>query len=53
LKSSGDKASPCFKPLWIGKLSDKYLLMQTFAEATYKNKGSSGGKVSKVAPVLN
>jgi hypothetical protein len=23
LKSSGDKASPCFRPFWIGKLSDK------------------------------
>jgi hypothetical protein len=25
LKSSGDKASPCFRPFWIGKLSDKCL----------------------------
>jgi hypothetical protein len=23
LKSSGDKASPCFRPFWIGKLSDR------------------------------
>jgi hypothetical protein len=23
LKSSGDKASPCFRPFWIGKLSDQ------------------------------
>jgi hypothetical protein len=25
LKSSGDKASPCFRPFWIGKLSDRCL----------------------------
>jgi hypothetical protein len=25
LKSSGDRASPCFRPFWIGKLSDKCL----------------------------
>jgi hypothetical protein len=30
LKSSGDKASPCFRPFWIGKLSDKYLPLNTF-----------------------
>jgi hypothetical protein len=24
LKSSGDIASPCFRPFWIGKLSDKF-----------------------------
>jgi hypothetical protein len=23
LKSSGDKASPCFRPFWIGKLVAK------------------------------
>jgi hypothetical protein len=23
LKSIGDRASPCFRPFWIGKLSDK------------------------------
>jgi hypothetical protein len=25
LKSNGDKASPCFRPVWIGKLSNVYL----------------------------
>jgi hypothetical protein len=25
LESSGDKASACFRPFWIGKLSDKCL----------------------------
>jgi hypothetical protein len=29
LKSSGDKASPCFRPIWIGNLSDRYLPTQT------------------------
>jgi hypothetical protein len=29
LKSSGDKASPCFKPFWAGELSDKYLPTRT------------------------
>jgi hypothetical protein len=29
LKSSGDKASPCFRPFWIGKLSAKCLPIQT------------------------
>jgi hypothetical protein len=29
LKSSGDKASPCFRPFWIGKLSDKCLPIRT------------------------
>jgi hypothetical protein len=28
LKSSGDKESHCFKPFWIGKLSDKRLPIQ-------------------------
>jgi hypothetical protein len=27
LKSSGDKAFPCFRPFWIGKLSDKCLVI--------------------------
>jgi hypothetical protein len=31
LKSSGNKASPCFRPFWIGKLSDKCLPIQTFS----------------------
>jgi hypothetical protein len=25
LKSNGDRASPCFRPFWIGDVSDKYL----------------------------
>jgi hypothetical protein len=25
MKSSGDKASPSFRPFWIGKISDKCL----------------------------
>jgi hypothetical protein len=29
LKSSGDKASPCFRPFWIEKLSDKCLPIRT------------------------
>jgi hypothetical protein len=28
LKSIGEKASPCSRPLWIGKLSEKCLLIQ-------------------------
>jgi hypothetical protein len=27
LKSSGVRASPCFRPFWIGKLSGKCLLV--------------------------
>jgi hypothetical protein len=30
LKSSGDRASPCFRPFWIGKLWDKCLPIQTY-----------------------
>jgi hypothetical protein len=29
LKSGGDKTSPCFRPFWIGKLSEKYLPVRT------------------------
>jgi hypothetical protein len=29
LKSSGDKASPCFRPFWLGKLSDKCVPIRT------------------------
>jgi hypothetical protein len=35
LKSSGDKASPCFRPFWIGKLSDKCLPMQTLIYVSF------------------
>jgi hypothetical protein len=34
LKSSGDKASPCFRPVWIGKLSDKCLPIRTSNNCT-------------------
>jgi hypothetical protein len=36
LKSSGDKASPCFKPFWIGKLSDQYLPIRTLLYVSFK-----------------
>jgi hypothetical protein len=29
LKSSGDKTSPCFRPFWIRKLSNKCLPIRT------------------------
>jgi hypothetical protein len=37
LKSSGDRASPCFRPFWIGKLSDKCLPIRTllYAKLSY------------------
>jgi hypothetical protein len=34
LKSSGDKASPYFRPFWIGKLSDKTLPIWTSVDWT-------------------
>jgi hypothetical protein len=39
LKSSGDRVSPCFRPFWTGKLSDKSLPIQTLLYATklYEN----------------
>jgi hypothetical protein len=30
LKSSGDKAAPCFRPFWIEELSDKYVTYTDF-----------------------
>jgi hypothetical protein len=30
LKSSGGRASPCFIPFWIGKLSEKCLPIRNF-----------------------
>jgi len=27
LKNNDDKASPCFRPFWIGKASDRFLLV--------------------------
>jgi hypothetical protein len=38
LKSSGDKASPCFRPFWIGKLSDKCIPIRTLNEEDLKGK---------------
>jgi hypothetical protein len=36
MKSSDDKASPYFKPLWIGNISDKRLLMRTLLYVSFK-----------------
>jgi hypothetical protein len=35
LKSSGVQASPCFRPFWIGKVSDKCLPIQTLLYTFY------------------
>jgi hypothetical protein len=32
LKSNGGKASPCFRPFWIGKLSDECLAIRFYYE---------------------
>jgi hypothetical protein len=37
LKSSGNKASSCFKPFWIGKLSDKCLPIWTLLYVSFKH----------------
>jgi hypothetical protein len=37
LKSSDDKASPCFRPFWIGKLSDKCLPIRTLLYVSFKH----------------
>jgi hypothetical protein len=37
LKSSGVRASPCFRPFWIGKLSDKCLPIQTLPYVSFKH----------------
>jgi hypothetical protein len=37
LNSSGDKASPCFRPFWIGKLSDKCLPILTLLYVSFKH----------------
>jgi hypothetical protein len=68
LKSSGDKASPCFRPFWTGKLSDKcsaeipslpgdlYLFKFSIAISTSKELGSgaSGSAVciSRIMGIL-
>jgi hypothetical protein len=36
-KSSGDKASPCFRPFWKGKLSDKCLPIWTLLYVSFKH----------------
>jgi hypothetical protein len=37
LKSSGDKAYPCFRPFCIGKLSDKYLPIRSLLYVLFKH----------------
>jgi hypothetical protein len=37
LKSSSDKASHCFRPFWIRKLSDKCLPIQTLLYVSFKH----------------
>jgi hypothetical protein len=37
LKSNGGKASPCFRPLSIRKLPDKYLPIRTLLQASFKH----------------
>jgi hypothetical protein len=37
LKGSGDKASPCFRQFWIGKLLDKCLPIWTLLYVSFKH----------------
>jgi hypothetical protein len=37
LKSCGGKVYPCFRPFWIGKLSDKYLPIRTLLYILFKH----------------
>jgi hypothetical protein len=37
LKSSSEKASHCFRPFWIRKLSDKCLPIQTLLYISFKH----------------
>jgi hypothetical protein len=37
LESRGDKASPCFRPFWMGKLSDKCLPIWTLLYIKFKH----------------
>jgi hypothetical protein len=37
LKSNGNRASPCFSPLWIGNLSDKSLPIRTLLWVSFKH----------------
>jgi hypothetical protein len=36
-KSSGDRASPCSRPFWIGKLSDRCLHIGTLLYVSFKH----------------
>jgi hypothetical protein len=37
MKISGDKASPCYRLFWIGKLSGKYLATRTSPYVSFKH----------------
>jgi hypothetical protein len=37
LKSSGDKATPYFRPFWKRKISDKYLPIRTLLYFSFKH----------------
>jgi hypothetical protein len=37
LNSSGDKAYPCYRPFWRGKLSDIYLPIQTLLYVSFRH----------------
>jgi hypothetical protein len=37
LKNSGDRASPCFRPFWIGKLSDECIRIRTLLYVSFKH----------------
>jgi hypothetical protein len=37
LESGDDKASPCIRPFWIGKLSDKYLPIWAVLFVSFKH----------------
>jgi hypothetical protein len=36
-KSKGDKASPCFRPFWMGNVLDKYLLGWTVLQVSFNH----------------
>jgi hypothetical protein len=36
-KNSGDRTSPCFRPFWIGKLSDKCLPIRTLLYVSFQH----------------
>jgi hypothetical protein len=49
LRSSGERASPCFKPFWIRKLSDKCIYMEFTIHfiQPYVNEPNSMGTLTK------